>query len=55
MPDYTVPGWPPNGAPLWQTTPVPKGCICPPGSEKTCQRRDCGRKDVPSVSDRSQP
>lgn len=21
-----------------------KGCICPPGSEKTCQRWDCGRK-----------
>ena len=24
---------------------VPKGCICPPGSDKTCQRSDCGRKD----------
>ncbi len=21
----------------------PKGCICPPGSEATCQRIDCGR------------
>lgn len=27
----------------------PKGCICPPGSEKTCQRWDCGRKS-PSVT-----
>lgn len=24
--------------------PHPKGCICPPASEKTCQRIDCGRK-----------
>lgn len=23
----------------------PKGCICPPGSEATCKRSDCGRKD----------
>lgn len=22
-----------------------KGCICPPGSEATCKRSDCGRKD----------
>ena len=22
----------------------PKGCICPPTAEKTCQRWDCGRK-----------
>lgn len=22
----------------------PKGCICPPTSEKTCLRWDCGRK-----------
>lgn len=21
-----------------------KGCICPPTSERTCQRFDCGRK-----------
>lgn len=27
--------------PLPQT---PKGCICPPTSEATCQRPDCGRK-----------
>jgi hypothetical protein len=24
---------------------TPKGCICPPGSEATCQRKDCGRKE----------
>lgn len=24
--------------------PPPKGCICPPTSEQTCQRWDCGRK-----------
>ncbi len=24
---------------------MPKGCVCPPGSEQTCQRSDCGRKD----------
>lgn len=23
---------------------VQKGCICPPGSEATCRRIDCGRK-----------
>jgi hypothetical protein len=21
------------------------GCICPPRSEETCQRKNCGRKD----------
>lgn len=25
---------------------VPKGCICPPTSELTCQRWDCGRKSA---------
>jgi hypothetical protein len=29
---------------FWPATP-PKGCICPPGSEQTCLRHDCGRKD----------
>lgn len=24
--------------------PPPKGCICPPTSEQTCERPDCGRK-----------
>ena len=35
---------------MWAHTPVPKGCICPPASEKTCQRIDCGRKSPPTVS-----
>jgi hypothetical protein len=36
-----------GGYPPMQTGPLPpvqKGCICPPTSEKTCQRKDCGRK-----------
>jgi hypothetical protein len=49
-----LPGTPPTYAPNrdpnrpgqavagWIT---PKGCICPPGSEATCQRKDCGRKE----------
>ena len=28
------------------TQAPPKGCICPPGSEQTCQRWDCGRKNI---------
>jgi hypothetical protein len=28
------------------SAPAPKGCVCPPGSEATCQRSDCGRKDT---------
>jgi hypothetical protein len=31
------PAWPPA---------APKGCVCPPGSEQTCRRWDCGRRDV---------
>lgn len=27
-----------------------KGCVCPAGAEKTCERSDCGRKDAPSIS-----
>lgn len=27
-------------------TPVPIGCICPPTSEQTCQRPDCGRRSA---------
>lgn len=30
---------------VYSAEPLPKGCICPPGSEATCQRSDCGRKD----------
>lgn len=25
---------------------LPKGCVCPAGAEKTCQRFDCGRRTV---------
>ena len=36
------------GAPILPTdTPTPKGCICPPTAEQTCQRDDCGRKPPP--------
>jgi hypothetical protein len=38
-PTYAPPGQAVAG---WIT---PKGCICPPGSEATCQRKDCGRKE----------
>ncbi|WP_332116111.1 hypothetical protein [Azorhizobium caulinodans] len=31
---------------VWRSEPAQKGCICPPTSEQTCQRSDCGRKDV---------
>lgn len=29
--------------------PIPMGCICPPTSEQTCQRPDCGRKPMGSA------
>jgi len=32
--------------PPYQADPPPKGCICPPGSEETCRRFDCGRRDL---------
>ena len=43
-----------------QTSPVTvtRGCICPPGSEATCQRWDCGRRSpgsATSVSNASAP
>lgn len=28
----------------WLLPPPPKGCICPPTSEQTCLRKDCGRR-----------
>lgn len=28
----------------------PKGCICPPAANLTCQRPDCGRKPVSTAS-----
>lgn len=35
----------PNGC---RPAGIAKGCICPPGSEATCRRSDCGRKDAKS-------
>jgi hypothetical protein len=44
-------GWPQCACGAWagyaQVQPPPKGCICPPTAEQTCQRWDCGRKSVP--------
>jgi len=38
----------PSAPSYWSiTNPQPKGCICPPTSEKTCQRFDCGRRTSP--------
>ena len=33
----------------WAAAPIIKGCICPPGAEKTCERDwwDCGRRKQP--------
>jgi hypothetical protein len=45
-PTYTPHPWPEWTVPLIASPP--KGCVCPPGSEATCQRSDCGRKDQPS-------
>lgn len=29
----------------WSVPISQRGCICPPTSEQTCLRKDCGRKD----------
>jgi hypothetical protein len=48
-----APGYRPDvpiGAPTFPyIPPIPKGCICPSGSETTCQRKDCGRKEPSSA------
>ena len=37
--------WPYHYRPtLQESAPVPMGCICPPGSEATCQGRFCPRR-----------
>lgn len=33
--------------------PMPIGCICPPESEKTCRREDCGRIDSAEREERT--
>lgn len=38
----------------FQVASEPKGCICPPTSEKTCERWDCGRK-TPTVTSGTTP
>ena len=42
-PSVPQPTWPVTA---WPTTlsETQKGCICPPTSEQTCKRPDCGRK-----------
>lgn len=32
------------------STPAPRGCICPPGSEKTCKGWDCPRRGVEQIT-----
>ena len=40
-------GLPPlSGIQAPAATPVPVGCICPPGANLTCERPDCPRKAV---------
>ena len=39
-----APSGPNTGSPSGVWDQRPKGCICPPTSEMTCQRPDCGRK-----------
>ena len=41
----------PVGLPL--TVTPPKGCICPPRSEETCRRSDCGRRDPDKAVERA--
>lgn len=36
-----------SGEPFTPLAMPPKGCICPPTSEATCERPDCGRKPWP--------
>lgn len=42
---YRVAGKP-AVSPSQATAHAPKGCICPPGANLTCQRWDCGRKTI---------
>lgn len=38
-----------NGPMNGPATVIPHGCICPPGSEKTCQGLCCPRRGPPSA------
>lgn len=47
IPEYrieTQQPYQPQPSPMPVFPSAPKGCICPPTSEQTCQRWDCGRK-----------
>ena len=35
---------------IWHIPQEPKGCICPPTSEQTCQAADCPRKGVSTAA-----
>lgn len=37
-------------SPTVHAAPTTKGCICPPTSEQTCQRWDCGRKTPAAIN-----
>jgi hypothetical protein len=40
---------PPNGFPTPLYLPI--GCICPPGANKDCERRDCPRQSPTKTGD----
>jgi hypothetical protein len=42
-------------SPGFYSAPAPKGCICPPGSEKTCQGLGCPRKGISVASAATSP
>jgi hypothetical protein len=41
---------PPNYVPGYYQAATPRGCICPPGAEKTCQGFGCPRKGISAAS-----
>lgn len=47
---YASPYLPPPRLPTWSNTPAPHGCICPPGSETTCQGPLCPRRPISPAS-----
>lgn len=48
FPNYQYPPNYPNYG--YGTVAQPRGCICPPGSEKTCQGFGCPRKPMIATS-----
>ena len=42
--------WCPDSRPQTLVAPIPKGCICPPTSEQTCQAAECPRKGFSTVA-----